>query len=141
MPILSGQIRGLNGDECEYGCEGHDDDGCPNKAASKMAGEVDSFGVEWIYLCDDCMKTAKEEIANDDSEDACDRCHKTAKLRPYRDLDEGNNGPQYLICQPCYNKAMTWHAEDLSNDDDDDYYDEDESGLEDHYPWGESDEG
>lgn len=116
MAILSGHVCALNDNETNYKCEDCEQ---PTPATKKMAGEVDSFGVEWIYLCDACLAKEKESMANNPVEDNCDHCGCEAKLRPYRDPDEGSHGPQYFICQPCYQKSMDYHTQDLEDDDDD----------------------
>lgn len=113
MPILSGNWYVCNNTEKESECCEHD--GCNNTAVEKMAGEVDSFGVEWWYYC---KEHADEEKAIDSVEviDCCEYCKNEKSLRPYRDPDEGFCGPQHWICNACYQSEMKRFDDEYYND-------------------------
>ena len=100
MAAVSGPVSTLPG-HCSAPPEGAACDDHPDRLATKrIQGETDSFGAEYHDLCDECAQA----IAASDSgtEGRCDWCKThAANRRPIRDIDEGQCGPVYYVCQPC----------------------------------------
>lgn len=89
-------------------CDKHTD----RMATFRVQGETDSFGAEYVDMCDECkaeFQAAKEEL----NPGYCQWCGKHADDRkPTRDYDEGMSGPVYDVCQPCRQAASDRaHAE------------------------------
>ena len=83
-------------------CEGYNCD-CNAIATHRMQGETDSFGAEYMYFCPSCLQKCQHDI-NDQEEETCEWCKKTAKLSPIRDFEEGLSGPVYYVCSGCISK-------------------------------------
>jgi len=120
MSVLPGAKRSLYGHENENFCE-HED--CNEKACGKVAGEVDSMGVEWEFYCADHINERTDVIRNMRASGPCDWCgEESDDLRPRRDIDEGSNGPVYDVCRSCSQKEDKLLDEELDSypDDEDD---------------------
>jgi hypothetical protein len=72
---------------------------CGKPATILLQGETDSFGAEYHPLCDVCRKAYE---TNEPHISDCDLCHaKQVETKPWRDFEEGSNGPVYYICAKC----------------------------------------
>lgn len=92
MGLLPGQKVKFQGGLCED---------CGEPAILTIVGETDSFGSEFITLCNNCY----EQMINQEPETMiCDYCKKDAICHPTRDYTEGSNGPVYYICSECSRK-------------------------------------
>lgn len=73
-------------------------------ATKRVQGETDSFGCEYVYLCDKHFA----ELQKEEEEPRiyyCDWCHQEVeKTTPTRDYDEGLHGRVYQVCQNCRKK-------------------------------------
>lgn len=83
-------------------------------AVCKIQGETDSFGAEYMHMCQACYdehKDAPDPMTNGD----CEWCKKESNnLKPTRDYDEGSNGPVYYVCQHCRFKQNQEALEELN---------------------------
>ena len=70
---------------------------CGAEASFRMQGETDSFGCEYLDLCESCLNKTREEMHSQ----PCECCGSTEKVRPWRDPEEGLCGPVYELCQSC----------------------------------------
>ena len=70
---------------------------CGAEASFRMQGETDSFGAEYIDLCESCLNKTREEMHSQ----PCECCGSTERVRPWRDPEEGFYGPVYELCLPC----------------------------------------
>lgn len=105
MSLLTGQVRPLRKIVEGVLCEGCDNKPhCTETATHGMVGEVDSFGVEWIHLCKECVDSVKSEI--DNYEQNCAHCKVFAVCVPYKDPEEGYAASQTWVCRPCRTKAI-----------------------------------
>lgn len=87
---------------------------------TKIAGEVDSFGAEWHYLCQACLDAERAQPAQPapDTSGQCDWCKNMAAWRkPRRDYDEGSCGRVYYVCRPCIDKDNARIAAELDEYD------------------------
>lgn len=80
-------------------CDAHPE----RPAYTRVQGETDSFGCEYHLMCracyDEYRKAADEEF---NKPQRCDWCNNTKPfVRPYRDVDEGQAGPVYMVCKSC----------------------------------------
>lgn len=113
---LPGQFVAASVSElAEHPCEGVQEGGCGKPSFKKQAGEVDSFGVEWHYLCNECVAEEKR-LAEEQGPclSTCEKCGNQAEIKPYRDPDEGMSGPIYWACRPCIDKYMEYYKDDVS---------------------------
>ncbi|KXV79704.1 hypothetical protein AD953_01320 [Acetobacter malorum] len=86
-------------------------------AVANIQGETDSFGAEYILMCQECYDEYKEE-AKKPHISTCDWCKaKHVTVRPRRDYDEGMSGPVYYVCQNCIDKDNARIADELADDD------------------------
>lgn len=111
---LPGQFVYASASElAENPCEGVHEGGCGKPSTKKQAGEVDSFGAEWHFLCDECL-AEERRLAEEEgpSLSTCEKCGNQAEIKPYRDPDEGMSGPVYWACRPCINKYMEYYREE-----------------------------
>lgn len=118
MPVLPG-------DWFKCASENEVCDECSKPAVEKMAGEVDSFGVEWWYYCAEHAKEQREKIEESPNpKDDCEHCGHYGEVLPYRDPDEVS-GPVYWYCAACRQKRkkrdMDKYADDYPDDMDDDH--------------------
>jgi hypothetical protein len=91
----------------DMACDDHPD----RLAVMRVQGETDSYGAEYLDMCQACFEAY--QAAPKDSEGTCAWCktHQVT-LRPYRDGDEGVCGPVYEVCEGCRKKdAARWAAE------------------------------
>lgn len=94
-------------------CDAHHD----RDAVANIQGETDSFGAEYILMCQECYDEYKEEAKKPHISD-CDWCGaKQIAVRPRRDYDEGMNGPVYYACQGCIDRDNARIEDELSDDD------------------------
>ena len=113
MAHVSGPCRTLPGHTC-YSPEGTFCDEHEGVVASKrVQGETDSFGAEYIDMCDECyaafLNESKIECCG-----VCDWCkHESTQLAHRRDLDEGSCGPVYKVCPECIKKENKRAQEEL----------------------------
>lgn len=75
-------------------------------AVARIQGETDSFGCEYILMCDDCLSAFRAfQDQEREAEKYCDWCRSMQKgVRPHRDMDEGSAGPLYNVCPKCIAK-------------------------------------
>lgn len=94
-------------------CDTHE-----NRAAVvKIQGETDSFGAEYLYLCQECLDEYNKASAIE-VENMCDWCKTTTTdCQPYRDFEEGSSGPVYTVCKACRQKHIRQLREDWSDED------------------------
>ena len=99
-------------------CDQHPD----RPAVRRVQGETDSFGAEYLDLCQECL----DEVAKHDAESRtgrCDWCGQHATdLRPRRDFEEGMSGRVYDVCGACVKREYESLKADRSEYD---YYDGD----------------
>ncbi len=97
MRNLPGSYRTIKESE-NISCED-----CDKLATVKVQGETDSFGCEYIYLCKECHEKIKlAEKKDNEGEKNCDWCkERKINVKPFRDLDEGNYGRVYSVCNEC----------------------------------------
>lgn len=96
-------------------------------AVKRVQGETDSYGCEYIHMCQVCLEAFQAYQAQP-KPGCCDWCNKMAdNLRAHRDLDEGTSGPVYRVCNACVNRESEAIAIELSENEsiyfDDEYYD------------------
>ncbi len=92
MGLLPGQLVKHQGGLCED---------CGEPSTLTMVGETDSFGSEYIDLCQTCYDKDSDK---EPEEDNCEWCKKMAICSPVRDWEEGSNGPVYYVCSSCSQK-------------------------------------
>lgn len=73
---------------------------CGKASQIEVQGETDSFGAEFSYFC----LGHKPKNASWETEGECDRCGAEDILKPWRDFEEGSNGPVYWACEHCRNE-------------------------------------
>lgn len=98
-------------------CDNHPD----RPAVRRVQGETDSFGAEYLDLCQECL----DELRKYDEEGRtgrCDWCKSEATdLRPRRDFEEGSCGPVYQVCGACVrreNESLRAELEECGDHDD-----------------------
>lgn len=92
----------MPGDVRKYvGYERCQANGCNAYATKEVVGETDSFGSEYHYYCDRHYKPVSRYRRG-----TCERCGADVEVRLRRDPEEGNNGPLYEMCDPCYHKLI-----------------------------------
>lgn len=96
------------------------DDHLDRPAVIRIQGETDSFGCEYLYMCQECLD--EYDRVEGEQEDECERCGSTDDVGPYRDPDEGMSGPVYHICSTCRAKSNAYHSSDIDWYDDDEEY-------------------
>lgn len=77
----------------QHDCEGQLDDGttvvyCERPATVRATGEMDSFGTEYLYFCQDCADDFYEECRRLDEQEHNERQSKPCQR--CKQLDEGN---------------------------------------------------
>lgn len=97
---LPGNVKRVSGDSV---C-----DECENKALYRVQGETDSFGCEYLYMCEDhYQEHLKCEEEYKDKPQYCEWCHSEKEdVCPFRDMDEGMAGPVYDVCPDCRIRHM-----------------------------------
>lgn len=74
---------------CEDCCSAGED----VPATVAVAGETDTWGTEWIYLCD------KHKFSSSECDHGpCDTCGAEEGTMRTRDPSEGSHGPVYVYC-------------------------------------------
>lgn len=107
-------------------CDNHP--GVP--ATRRIQGETDSFGAEFLDVCDQCFAAITKEMQAERT-GVCDWCKKEANdLRPRRDFEEGSCGPVYDVCGACVLrelKSLAAEAEEMGyyGDSYDEYWGDD----------------
>ena len=87
-------------------CDEHPD----TPAFRRVQGETDSFGAEWIDLCQPCVNKHKSS-SKLYAQGYCDWCYTEATdLRPRRDFEEGMYGRVYDVCGSCIDKDILDNA-------------------------------
>lgn len=87
----------------------------PNRrAAKRVQGETDSFGCEYIDMCQECFDKYLEERNKPDL-GVCDWCKNRDALFPRRDYEEGMSGRIYYVCKPCIKGQQKRLIEELEN--------------------------
>ncbi len=137
MADISGPCRTLPGSlhvpSVAATCDEHED----RLAVKRVQGETDSFGAEYIDMCQECFDKYEVESKEADHSGTCEWCNSFApRVRPRRDLDEGSYGRVYNVCDACIKREnddareeLSSHGlDDFSNIEDDPEYDE--PGLE-----------
>lgn len=108
------QLTSNNSHVCEY-CDEKDNE-CMSHATYKVVVESDSFGSEYGYYCDTHIKDVEEQAISNPPEDNCDHCKRLLTVHPYRDYEEGYNGPVYWLCECCLRTAKRRDAEIYEED-------------------------
>lgn len=97
-------------------CDNHQD----RPSVRRVQGETDSFGAEYLDLCQECLDELKKHEAESRT-GRCDWCGKQATdLRPRRDFEEGLAGRVYDVCGECVRKENESLRAEM---DERDYYD------------------
>jgi len=112
MPGDVRSIREADVCPCQY-------DECSASASQEYCTEVDSMGAEWLPLCDDHIEQFKEDVANANAleDNECEWCHATdVHTAPFRDWQEGSQGPLYEVCDKCRGKSID-EANELANNE------------------------
>lgn len=99
--VSSGPISGLPGKRHQVPngkmCDEHND----RPAVYRIQGETDSFGCEFLDMCQECYDgfcAAGDQML----QEYCDLCKtKQDNLKHYRDPEEGTSGPVYIACPAC----------------------------------------
>lgn len=82
------------------------------KAIAIRQGETDSFGCEHEGLCLQCYEEWQVERTKPKS-GWCDLHHgQGSDIKPYRDPDEGTQGPVYQACGECRKANIQYHNEE-----------------------------
>lgn len=112
--ISSGPVRTLPGslhslDNTDM-CDEHD----TVPAVKKVQGETDSFGCEFMFMCQKCYDDYKRKLNVADHSGICDWCKKSVdRVVPHRDIEEGASGRVYDVCLPCIElERARWREED-----------------------------
>lgn len=106
-----------------------EEEGCLLPSTTRVQGETDSMGCEYIHYCDvhySGFKLDFQAQAEEARKGTCDWCKLSATdLRNRRDLDEGSAGPVYRVCGSCRTKDNERAAEELNQlyEDDPGFYD------------------
>jgi hypothetical protein len=101
-------------------CDTHED----RLAVKRIQGETDSFGCEYVCMCQECLDEYRAYVkAELEQEHQCDWCKQRKKgLLPRRDPDEGQAGPLYQVCPECIAKDIERSAAELTDYYDDGYF-------------------
>ena len=106
----SGPVRTLPGSRhpSTGTCDAHQE----RPAVTRIQGETDSMGCEYIHVCQECLDT----ILSNQIETkigCCEWCKNTVELSTTRDYEEGPSGRLYWVCTPCANTMYEY----LDNDE------------------------
>jgi hypothetical protein len=95
-------------------CDDHPD----RPAVKRVQGETDSFGAEYIDMCQECLDAFRNRDTTEEQTGSCDWCGGSATdLRSRRDWEEGSSGPVYRVCGACVTKENKRMAEELDDYD------------------------
>jgi hypothetical protein len=109
LPGQTSTIKGL------VRCDEHPD----RLAVTRMVGEADSFGCEYISMCPACVKAQDEYEETEDRSGQCEWCkQEKPELIPHRDVDEGFFGPVYQVCRDCIRHENKLAQDELDGYDD-----------------------
>lgn len=96
------------------------DDHPERPAVARIQGETDSFGAEYLDLCQECLDKLQAEAIQART-GPCDWCGQHADtLAHIRDADEGSYGRLYRVCAPCRQREsqrLYDEARELLDDD------------------------
>jgi len=112
-------------------CDTHED----RPAVKRIQGETDSFGCEYVCMCQECVDQFRanqaEEFARPRYCQWC-KCEKTGVTK-YRDAEEGAGGPVYDVCSDCRQEDREYWAREAAEhgDDDGDWYDDSGDDIDD----------
>jgi hypothetical protein len=88
------------------------DDHPGRPAIARVQGETDSFGAEYLDLCEACIAELRQH-AQQERIGRCDWCKTDATdLRPRRDYEEGMAGRVYRVCGACVKRETERLLED-----------------------------
>lgn len=82
---------------------------CESQATQKIMGEQDSFGCEWLYLCDSCSDTLYSELdrlektrQEQAKQFACSQCRRvTGDVSYFHHPEDQPYEPDILACKSC----------------------------------------
>lgn len=94
---------------------------CESQATRKIMGERDSFGCEWLYLCDSCSDTLYSELDRLEKErqekakkSACSICRRvTGDVRYFHHPEDQYYEPEILACSHCRDQVYEDLYEEL----------------------------
>lgn len=83
---------------------------CTNHATHELCIEADSFGSDWMPLCESCLEAHKRVVEeNGGLTGTCDTCKaEDVIIVPVRDSEEGLHGPVYDLCPTCLEKHKAY---------------------------------
>lgn len=113
---LPGHVREIrSGDDCP--CQY---DECKDAATHEYCTEADGMGAEWLPLCNAHLEQFKKDVeAGGPTIDTCDWCKAhDVEIFPFRDWEEGSNGPVYDVCNACIRKSNDYAHEELKRMED-----------------------
>lgn len=117
---LPGQSFSVKDDEWGTKCYTHHE----VEATHRICTESDSFGSEFMNLCDECWNAHlahKEKVKNDESLwETCKCGNREPRMIQYRDYEEGMHGPVYEHCSKCHERMNARIAEEEAQYDEDD---------------------
>jgi len=109
-------------------CDDHPD----KPAVRRVQGETDSFGCEYICMCQSCYDTYTSYRSSLNGAHHVGKCscgNQETPLFAKRDYDEGLSGPVYYVCSSCrdaWNKRLAEELEEELKHSRKDYFDFDD---------------
>jgi hypothetical protein len=108
---------------------------CGQPATERIAGEQDSFGTEWIYVCAQCAPGFYDYLCDQREAEAerrrvgnCQSCRQArTDLRGTKRFNDNSWEEQIFICPPCYLRLVELEQEEL------DFLDEQEAAYQRRY--------
>ncbi len=91
------------------------DDHPERLAVKRIQGETDSFGCEYICMCQECAdqnSAYKAELQGGNHIGSCSCGAQNVPLFAKRDWEEGSSGPVYYKCRPCLKE---WNEQDAKD--------------------------
>ena len=100
-------------------CDDHPD----RPAVARVQGETDSFGCEYLDLCQECLKKIRDYANSPEARSGhCEWCRTPATdLRDARDYEEGMAGRVYRVCGACIQRRNERVEQELQESG---YYDD-----------------